>query len=105
MRPSSRISRSALPNAEALPRLPPGSTTQSGTRQSRWSIISDHDGFLPLDAERVDGIQQVDAQALGQLADQRQDLVEIGLHLEGAGAVFERLRQFAEGDVAVGDER
>ena len=45
--PSARISRSALPNAEMLPRLPPGSTIQSGAFQSRWSIISTMMVFWP----------------------------------------------------------
>jgi len=38
--PKAFISRSALPKADVFPKLPPGRTTQSGTRQSRWSSIS-----------------------------------------------------------------
>ena len=37
-------------------------------------------------------------------AHQRQNLVEVRLHLKRSGAVFERLRQFAVGDIAVRDE-
>jgi len=48
--------------------------------------------------ERVHGIQQVDAHALGKLPHQGQDLVEIGLYLKRARAVFQRLRQFAVSD-------
>jgi hypothetical protein len=60
--------------------------------------------FLAFDAERVDRVEQIDAQALGEYADQRQDLIEIRFHLESLGAVFESLRQFAVGNVAVRDE-
>ena len=35
IKPSSRASRKAFPNADVLPRLPPGSTIQSGGFQSR----------------------------------------------------------------------
>ncbi len=47
MRPSACISRKPLPNAETLPRLPPGRTIQSGGFQSRWSIISITMDFWP----------------------------------------------------------
>ena len=36
-----------LPNADVLPRFPPGSTIQSGTCQSRWSSISMTIDFWP----------------------------------------------------------
>ena len=40
MKPASYSSKNPFPNAAVLPRLPPGMTTQSGTRQSNWSAIS-----------------------------------------------------------------
>ena len=54
--------------------------------------------------EGIDGIQQVDAEPFGQLAHQRQDLIEVGFHLERAGAVIQGLHQFAVGDISVGEK-
>src|SRR5579883_395241 len=62
------------------------------------------DRFLALDAKRVDGVEQVDAEAIGQGPHERENLVEVGFHLKRAGAVFERLREFAVRDIAVRDE-
>ena len=64
----------------------------------------EHDRLLALDAERIHGVQQVDPQPLGQYADQRQDLIEVRFHLQGLRAIFQRLRQFRERDLAVGQE-
>ena len=64
----------------------------------------DDDGFLAFDAEGVDGVEEVDAEAIGEGADEGEDLIEVGFDLEGAGAVFEGLGEFAEADVAVGEE-
>jgi hypothetical protein len=63
-----------------------------------------HDGLLSFDAERVDRIQQVNAQPVRQAPHQRQNLVEIGFHLQRPRAVFQRLCQLAVGDIAVGNE-
>ncbi len=60
--------------------------------------------LLAFDAERVDGVEQVDAEAVGEHAHQRENLIEVGFHLKRARAVFQRLRQLAVGDVAVRDE-
>ncbi len=64
----------------------------------------DDDGFLAFDAEGVDGVEEVDAEAIGEGADEGEDLIEVGFDLEGACAVFEGLGEFAEADVAVGEE-
>ena len=42
----------------------------------------ENDGFLSLNAERIDRVEQVNAQALGQHAHQREDLIEVGFHLQ-----------------------
>ena len=59
------------------------------------------DGFLALDAKRIDRIQQVNPQLFSQHANQREDLIEIRVHLEGACPVFQRLGKFAVGNIAV----
>ena len=62
------------------------------------------DRLLPFDAKRIDGIEQVNAQPLGQHAHQRQNLIEVRLHLQRPRAIFQRLRQLAEGNIAVRNE-
>jgi len=58
----------------------------------RWSIISTMMVFLPFDAEGVHGIQQVDSMRSASLPYEARIWFEIGLHLERARAVFQRLR-------------
>ena len=53
--------RSPAPSALTLPRLPPGMTTQSGTSQSNCCTISIDDRLLPLDAQAVHRVGEVDA--------------------------------------------
>ena len=98
MRPHSFNSRSAFPNVPAREHHP--------VRHVPISLVEHlrHDGLLPLDAKRIDRVQQVDSQPLGKLPHQRQNLIEVRLHLDRLCAVFERLRQLAECDVAVRDE-
>ena len=60
--------------------------------------------FWPFDAKRIDRIEQVDAEALGQDAYQRKDLIEVRLHLQRARPIFQSLRQLAIRNVAVRDE-
>ena len=60
--------------------------------------------LLSLDAKWIDRIQQVNAQALGQDAHQREDLIEIRFHLQSAGPVLQSLREFAVRNVAVRNE-
>ena len=55
----------------------------------------DHDRFLAFDAERIDRIEQIDAEPLRKHAHQRENLIEVRLHLERLRAVLERLREFA----------
>ena len=62
------------------------------------------DRFLAFNAKRIDGIEQVNAEPVGQHAHQRQDLIEVGLHLKSARAVFQGLRQLAVRNIAVRDE-
>ena len=64
----------------------------------------DDDGFLAFDAERVDRVEQIDAKVFGEFSDQREDLVEIRLHLDRQGPVLQGLGKLAVSDVAGGDQ-
>ena len=67
----------------------------------------DDDGLLAFDAEGVDRVRKIDAEALGEDADGGQNLVEVGFDSNGSGTVVEGLGELAEGDVSmrINDER
>ncbi len=104
IRPSCFSSMNALPKALELPRLPPGTTIQSGTSQPQRLEHAEHDRLLPFEAERVDAVHQVDAEPVGDLLDALHGVVEVAGDLDRQGAVVERLRELAVGDLARADE-
>ena len=60
------------------------------------------DGFLPFQPPGVDGVEQINPEALARLADKREAGVEIAAHQQSAGAIGEGLGQLAEGDLSGG---
>ena len=61
-------------------------------------------GLLALEPERVDGVDERDRMARGQLAHERERLVEVAAQRDHARAVHQRLGQLAGGDLAVGHD-
>ena len=61
-------------------------------------------GLLPLDAGRVDRVDELDRVGLVELAGDGEAVVEVALDLQDPGAVGDRLAQLAHGDLAVRDE-
>ena len=104
IRPSSTSSLNALPKALTLPRLPPGTTIQSGTCQARASRTRIHDRLLPFEPEGIDAVDQVDAELAGHLLHALHGVVEVAEDLHGQGAVVEGLGQLAVSDLARADE-
>ena len=94
----------ALPKALELPRFPPGTTIQSGGSQAERLEHPEHDRLLAFEAEGVDRVHQVDAQAVGHLADALHRVVEVADDLDRQRAVVERLGELAVGDLARADE-
>ena len=94
----------ALPKALELPRLPPGTTIQSGTSQRSPSRTRIDDRFLPFEAERIDRVHQVDAQPVGDLPDALHGIVEVADDLDRQRPMIERLGELAVGDLARTDE-
>jgi hypothetical protein len=82
--------------------LPPGSTV----RRLPVALVQHFhdDGLLSLDAKRIDRVQQINADAFRQLAHQREDLIEIRLHLECSGSVIESLSELPVRNISVRDE-
>ena len=85
----------ALPKLDTLPRFPPGTTTQSGKRPARCLQDAVHDRLLPLEAERVDAVDEIDSQLAAHLLHLPERIVEVAGDLHGQRAVFECLRQLA----------
>ena len=65
--PSASSSDSPFPIAALFPRLPPGTTIQSGTCHSEILQELERDRLLPLDAERVDRIEEIHPARLARL--------------------------------------
>ena len=82
-----------------LPALPTG--MQSASSSSSCSMISNAAGLLALEAVLVDGVDERDRVAVGQLAHERQRLVEVAAQRDHARAVHERLGELALGDLAL----
>src|SRR5512135_1396719 len=61
-------------------------------------------GLLPLDAQRVDRVDQRHRVVQGEVAGQGEAVVERAGHLQQRGAVHERLGELAECDLALGHE-
>ena len=61
----------------------------------------EHDALLAFDAERIHGIEQIDAEPFREHAHQRQDLIEVRFHLQRVRSVFERLRELPERNISV----
>src|SRR5262249_24851536 len=55
-------------------------------------------GFLSLDADWVDGVDDFDFAGFAQLADDAEGVIEAAFHREGGRAVEKRLRKLAERD-------
>ena len=87
----SSISTRALPIAELLPRLPPGTMMWSGGCQSSCSSSSKRESFLTFDAKWVDGIQLIDRGASHKFQEQTKASVEVSAKLAGKRSVVERL--------------
>ncbi len=58
-------------------------------------------GFLALQTERIDGIDDGDRRMLGDFLHQLHAGIEIALDLQHFGTMNHGLRQFAEGDLAI----
>ena len=89
--------------AVTLPALPTGIARASG----RLAQLLDHlEGgrLLALDPVRVDRVDELDRVLVGELADDRQRLVEVALQGDHAGAVHQRLDELADRDLALGDD-
>ena len=63
-----------------------------------------HDRLLAFEAERVDAVDQVDAELPADLLDAGHGVVEVAGDLHGQGPVVEGLGQLAVGDLAGADE-
>ena len=61
-------------------------------------------GLLAGDPELVDGVDERNRMAVGELADELQRLVEVPAQRDDAGAVHERLGELAGGDLALWDD-
>ena len=59
-----------------------------------------HDRLLPFEPERIDAVDQIDAELAGHLLHALHGVVEVAGDLHRQGAVVERLRQLAVGDLA-----
>ena len=81
----------ALPKALTLPRLPPGTTIQSGDFPAQRLQHAEHDRLLAFEPERVDAVHQVDAELAGDLLDAVHGVVEVAGDLHRQGAVVEGL--------------
>ena len=84
-----------------LPALPTGMQSASGASPEVVAHLEGA-GLLPLQAVRVERVDQRDRMALDQLAHRRQRLVEAALQGEHAGPVDQRLGQLAGGDLPSG---
>ena len=93
-----------MPNALLLPRLPPGTTIQSGTSQLERFEHAEHDRLLAFEPERIDAVDEVDALLRADLLDALHGIVEVAGDLHRERAVVERLRELAVGDLARADE-
>ena len=82
IQPCACASRSALPNALVLPRLPAGTTIQSGGVPVQVLEQLPDDRLLPFDAERVDRVDEVDAEAVARFAHEAHGGVEVAAHLQ-----------------------
>ncbi len=76
----------------------------SGTCHSSCSRSLDGGGLLAFEAVGVDGVEQVDGEAVDEVGEDADAAVEVGLELDGEGAVVHGLRELAPGDLAFGDE-
>ena len=86
-----------------MPALPTGIASAPG----RLAELLDHlEGgrLLALYPVGVDRIDQLDRVLLGELADDRQGVVEVSLEGDDAGAVHERLGELADRDLALRDD-
>ena len=61
-------------------------------------------GLLAFDADGVDAVDDFDFAGLAEFANDAQCFVEIAFDRNRGRAVHQRLRQFAEGDFAVGQQ-
>ena len=61
-------------------------------------------GLLAFDPVRVDRVDELDRVLLGELADDRQGVVEVALQGDDAGAVHQRLGELADRDLALRDD-
>src|SRR6266700_6977853 len=61
-------------------------------------------GFLPLDADWVDAVDDLNFAKGAKLAHYAQGFVEVAFHGHSGRPVHERLREFAEGNLAVGKQ-
>ena len=61
-------------------------------------------GLLAFEAVGVDGVEEVDREAADEVGEDADAAVEVGLELDGEGAVVHRLGELAPGDLALGDE-
>ena len=59
---------------------------------------AEHDRLLAFEPERIDAVDQVDAQLAADLAHAHHGIVEVAGDLHGQGTVVERLRELAVGD-------
>ena len=87
-----------------LPRLPAGTTIQSGGLPAALLQQLPDDRLLALEAPGVDGVEEGDAEGLRGLAHEAQAGVEVALHEQGARAVGEGLGELARRDLPGGDE-
>ena len=65
---------------------------------------AEHDRFLAFEPERVDAIDEVDAEFTGDLSDADHRVVEVAGDLDRQGTIVEGLAEFAVGDFAAADE-
>ncbi len=65
---------------------------------------AEHDRLLPIEAERIDAVAEIDLLAFADQADLPQRVVEVTGNLERFRAIVERLRELAVGDLAAADE-
>ena len=90
--------------ADELPILPPGTITRSGASPSALLRHLERDRLLTFQTKRVDRVEQIKPRPVRHFAHQPHRVVEIAVDLQHDRAVIERLREFAERDLARRDE-
>ena len=95
MRPAASISRKTFAESRNVAKIAARQHDPVGRMPVALVHQFDHDGLLSFDAERIDGIQQINTELLTENTNQLQNLIEIRFNLKRKRAVFQCLRKFA----------